>query len=57
MPLSPFHRTALTTLLALVAAATIVTGAPVTEAAASAQAAVVPPVQAARLPFVQKAPA
>jgi hypothetical protein len=35
MPLSPFHRTALATLLSLVAAATIVTGTPVTEAAAA----------------------
>lgn len=41
MPLSPFHRTSLTTVLALVAAAMIVTGAPPDEAAAlSAQAAV-----------------
>ena len=31
MPLSPIQRTALTTLLALVAAATIVTGAPVAQ--------------------------
>ena len=58
MPLSPFHRTALTTVLALVAAAMIVTGAPPIEAAAlSAQAAVGPPVLAAMLPLVQKAAA
>ena len=55
MPLSPFHRTALTTGLALVAAAMIVTGAPPIEAAAlSAQAAVGPPVLAAMLPFLRR---
>jgi hypothetical protein len=58
MPLSPFHRTALTTVLSLVAATMIVTGAPPMDAvASSAQATVVPPLLAAMLPSAQKAQA